>query len=81
MKTCKTCGSHAFNLRRESIDQDGLCDVCFWQNKAERPVDCRTCNRAYIRMTNEIGCRSVGNCTNADRYEPLPPMRLWRTTP
>lgn len=43
--------------------------------------DCRTCNRAYIRMTNEIGCGSVGNCANADRYEPLPPMRLWRTTP
>lgn len=47
----------------------------------QRPEpDCRTCSRAYIRMTNEIGCRSVGNCVNADHYQPLPPVRLWRTT-
>ena len=33
----KGCGSYAFNLHRRSIaiDQGHLCDVHYWQNKAE----------------------------------------------
>ena len=40
-------------------------------------VDCRTCN-AYGRKTET--CYAGDICTNADRYQPLPPVRLWRTT-
>jgi hypothetical protein len=36
MKTCIKCGSHAFNLYAEGIDQGGLCDVHYWQGRARR---------------------------------------------
>lgn len=40
MTQCKICGSHAFNLRAEGIDQGELCDRHYWQvvsiEKAER---------------------------------------------
>jgi hypothetical protein len=31
-----TCGSYAFNLWSEGIDQGDLCDVHYWQQKAQR---------------------------------------------
>jgi len=31
----KGCGSYAFNLWRDGIDQGNLCDVHYWKNKAE----------------------------------------------
>jgi len=31
-----TCGSYAFNLWKDDIDQGNLCDVHYWQNKAQR---------------------------------------------
>ena len=34
----KGCGSYAFNLWRDGIDQGDLCDVHYWQNKAEMAV-------------------------------------------
>ena len=36
MKKCIKCGSHAFNLYTEEIDQGGLCDVHYWQGRAHR---------------------------------------------
>jgi hypothetical protein len=30
------CGSYAFNLYKDDIYQDDLCDVHYWQNKAQR---------------------------------------------
>ena len=36
MKICIKCGSHAFNLYAEEIDQGGLCDVHYWQGRAHR---------------------------------------------
>lgn len=41
--------------------------------------DCRTCKRAAIQH-GVTRCTSPYFCTNGDRYEPLPPVRLWRTT-
>jgi hypothetical protein len=32
-----TCGSYAFNLWSEGIEQGSLCDVHYWQQKAQRP--------------------------------------------
>jgi len=29
------CGSHAFNLYKDDIDQGELCDVHYWQTKAQ----------------------------------------------
>lgn len=30
------CGSYAFNLYKDGIDQGNLCDVHYWQEKAQR---------------------------------------------
>ena len=30
------CGSYQFNLYKDDIDQDQLCDVHYWQTKAQR---------------------------------------------
>lgn len=41
-KRCKhrqdgfNCGSYAFNLYKDDIDQGDLCDVHYWQAKAQR---------------------------------------------
>lgn len=29
------CGSYAFNLERDGIEQGGFCDVHYWQSRAE----------------------------------------------
>ena len=31
----KGCGSYAFNLDKKNIDQGDLCDIHYWQDKAE----------------------------------------------
>ena len=36
MSNCIKCGSYAFNLYKEGIDQGGLCDVHYWQGRAHR---------------------------------------------
>ena len=36
MSKCIKCGSYAFNLYKEEIDQGGLCDVHYWQGRAHR---------------------------------------------
>lgn len=42
-------------------------------------VDCRTCARCYSTKGRGVfGCDSVVTCTNGDRYQPLPPVKLWR---
>ena len=40
--------------------------------------DCKTC-RHYVTR-NDAGCGSIAVCINANRYTPLPPVKLWRTT-
>jgi hypothetical protein len=39
-----TCGSYAFNLWSEGIEQGSLCDVHYWQQKAQRQ---------WVDLTNE----------------------------
>ena len=36
MNKCIKCGSYAFNLYKDDIDQGGLCDVHYWQGRAHR---------------------------------------------
>ena len=36
MNKCIKCGSYAFNLHKDDIDQGGLCDVHYWQGRAHR---------------------------------------------
>ena len=48
--------------------------------KVIRPApDCRTCARCYSTKGRGVyGCDSVVACSNGDRYQPLPPVKLWR---
>lgn len=42
--------------------------------------DCRTCvNFDFWPGSCKNAVFEKLRCTNADRYEPLPPVRLWRT--
>ena len=36
MNKCIKCGSYAFNLYKDGIDQGGFCDVHYWQGRAHR---------------------------------------------
>ena len=38
------CGSYQFNLYKDEIDQGLLCDVHYWQTKAQRP---------WVELTDE----------------------------
>ena len=40
--------------------------------------DCRTCKHLFELPHGAVYC-SIFGCTNADRYDPLPVVRLWRT--
>lgn len=39
--------------------------------------DCRTCSR--YRLLGGPWCDIHDQCTNGDRYQALPPVKLWRT--
>ena len=52
-----------------------------WHSPRWVEADCRTCTRHYTDKGQQVGCSSIVACVNGDRYEPLPPVRLWRTTP
>ena len=41
-------------------------------------LDCRTCARFHVPKVGAI-CDSVIVCTNGDRHQPLPPVKLWKT--
>ena len=41
------CGSYAFNLYKDDIDQGDLCDVHYWQAKAQR---------TWVGLTDEEIC-------------------------
>ena len=43
--------------------------------------DCRTCRHCSFRGRAAGICYETALCTNGDHYEPLPPVRLWRTAP
>ena len=43
--------------------------------------DCRTCAKCFFgEMGRSPRTSCIEICANADHYEPLPPVRLWRTT-
>ena len=60
MKTCIKCGSHAFNLYAEEIDQGGLCDVHYWQGRAHR-AEAQPKQEPQVRTGD---CLLVGVCAS-----------------
>lgn len=66
MKRCKVCGSYAFNLYKEDIDQGDLCDVHYWKEKAlmsdtdvAQPEQCTGCEGKPSGSNNP--CAVCGN--------------------
>ena len=65
MNKCIKCGSYAFNLYKEDIDQGGLCDVHYWQGRAHRaealvqpPAQddpCPGCHKGVVCRTPKCG--------------------------
>lgn len=43
--------------------------------------DCRTCSLFYDWEEGVCTQSNKDPCTNGDRYEPLTPVKLWRTAP
>lgn len=42
--------------------------------------DCRTCKRFYDWEEKVCTQSNKNPCVNGDKHDPLPPVRLWRTT-
>jgi hypothetical protein len=63
MKNCIKCGSHAFNLYAEGIDQGGFCDVHYWQGRAHRAEalaqPAQGLDEAAIRADEREACAKV----------------------
>ena len=81
MKQCK-CGSYAFNLYKEDIDQGDLCDVHYWRALAkpeQEPVgEAYLCDRCQTPFDGAYECPSCGHHTSTK--EPVyttPPQRTW----
>jgi hypothetical protein len=57
------CGSYAFNLYMDDIDQGDLCDVHYWQAKAQRTWVGLTDEEVREICVNEWGgyeqCRAI----------------------
>ena len=79
MKTCIKCGSHAFNLYAEGIDQGGFCDVHYWQGRAHRAEAqpeqeqkcwCTTCRPITMSDMRFVVCPDCGNkrCPKANDH-------------
>lgn len=48
---CKVCGSYAFNLHQEGVDQGELCDTHYWENECnERQADYNALATDYDAM-------------------------------
>jgi hypothetical protein len=76
MKQCK-CGSYAFNLYKEDIDQGDLCDVHYWKEKAlaqpeQEPVAwlCKRKDGHFDVLTDET-------CTKCFPVYAHPPFVTW----
>ena len=50
------------------------CRTCFWSEHSKKDGVVCVRTAAVLRCTD-----AVLRCTDADKYEPLPPVRLWRT--
>ena len=66
---CKQCGALAVGWHG--------CSVETTNRTVDATVDCRTCSHCAPR--SDLYCYA-DTCTNADRYDPLPVVQLWRKT-
>ena len=73
------CGSYAFNLYKEDIDQGSYCDRHYWQDQAQKA---RAAEPVAWLSTDSIGERHLcfDKPLDNDPVQPLytaPPQRTW----
>lgn len=74
MKKCIKCGSHAFNLYAEEIDQGGFCDVHYWKGRAHRA-------EAQLEQAASITKEARGTLILHSGWDDLPDGTKFYTTP
>jgi hypothetical protein len=81
MNKCIKCGSYAFNLHKDNIDQGSLCDVHYWQGRAHRAEAqpeqefvtlYKNIPTFYVRDVNGVYIED-----NPLNYYTTPPQRTW----
>ena len=87
MKKCIKCGSHAFNLHSEAVDQGGLCDVCYWKGRAHRaeaqPAQEPVAKVAGVAYVDDLDLwhfypmRETDNFPAGTKFYTAPPQRPW----
>ncbi len=82
---CIKCGSYAFNLLKDGIDQGGLCDVHYWEGRAHRAEALAqpALNMAYSIDDDPIGIRKraadaiIGTLALGAQDSSPPPAGHW----
>ena len=86
MKKCIKCGSHAFNLYAEGIDQGGFCDVHYWEGRAHRAEALAQSEQepvagvAYVDdldLWHFYPMRETDNFPDGTKFYTTPPKRPW----
>ncbi len=89
MKQCK-CGSYAFNLYKEDIDQGDWCDVHYWKEKAlaqpeREPLEYWNAVEGWVKIDevrehfDSVGCGTIYKTAGEGRVplgiaNPTPPL-------
>ena len=73
---CIKCGSFAFNLKSEGIDQGDLCDVHYWQERAHRAEALAEQPAQQERNFCPRCGKRVGS-NDWDVHTCTPPQRTW----
>jgi hypothetical protein len=82
-KQCKfqvgkyNCGSYAFNLYKEQIDQKDRCDVHYWQERAKRAAlhEREACLKIISEYQIPVGSSSAGEIACEMTYGALKDIR------
>ena len=87
MKQCK-CGSYAFNLYKEDIDQGDLCDVHYWKEKAlaqpeHEPLEYWNAVEGWVKIDevrehfDSVGCGTIYKTAGEGRVPLTTAQRTW----
>ena len=75
MSKCIKCGSYAFNLYKEDIDQGGLCDVHYWQYRAHRAEAQPEPVAIALNTGTKQGVKWLKNVEHGESLYTTPPQR------
>jgi len=70
------CGSYQFNLYKDDIDQGDLCDVHYWQTRAQPAQEPKFWEMPDGKIVNKWGLQFYNGVVGAALYT-TPPPRPW----